>query len=274
MKKISIIGLGWLGLPLANALVSDGLQVVGSKITPDGIDAARNSGIECYYLNLTPAVECASDDLAQLMQDTDILLIMLPPSKIGASNYIEAIQQLVDSALSYHVPRIMFISSTSVYGSINGLINEDAPLSPETESARALVEVERWLHQLPNVSIDILRLAGLVGNKRHAGRFLAGKKALTGGAQPINLVHQDDVIDAIRLLIKRPNGGHIYNLCAPEHPDKATFYQQAARNLQLVPPEFIATDNSHGKVIDGSRICKQLGFEYQYPDPAKMPMSI
>lgn len=84
---------------------------------------------------------------------------------------------MVDSALSYHVPRIMFISSTSVYGSINGLINEDAPLSPETESARALVEVERWLHQLPNVSIDILRLAGLVGNKRHAGRFLAGKSA-------------------------------------------------------------------------------------------------
>ncbi|MCM2248830.1 hypothetical protein, partial [Klebsiella pneumoniae] len=26
------------------------------------------------------------------------------------------------------------------------------------------------------------------------------------------------------------------------------------------------------KIIDGSRICNELGFEYQYPDPLVMPM--
>ncbi|ENU2466597.1 SDR family NAD(P)-dependent oxidoreductase, partial [Escherichia coli] len=27
-----------------------------------------------------------------------------------------------------------------------------------------------------------------------------------------------------------------------------------------------------GKIIDGSRICNELGFEYQYPDPLVMPL--
>lgn len=27
-----------------------------------------------------------------------------------------------------------------------------------------------------------------------------------------------------------------------------------------------------GKIIDGNRICHELGFEYQYPDPLVMPM--
>jgi hypothetical protein len=27
-----------------------------------------------------------------------------------------------------------------------------------------------------------------------------------------------------------------------------------------------------GKIVDGNRICNELGFEYQYPDPLVMPM--
>ncbi|MCX2959234.1 MAG: NAD(P)-binding domain-containing protein, partial [Serratia symbiotica] len=46
MKKVAIIGLGWLGMPLALSLMSCGYEVVGSKTTPDGVGAARMSGIE------------------------------------------------------------------------------------------------------------------------------------------------------------------------------------------------------------------------------------
>ena len=47
MKKVAIIGLGWLGMPLALSLMGRGYDVVGSKTTPDGVEAARMSGIEC-----------------------------------------------------------------------------------------------------------------------------------------------------------------------------------------------------------------------------------
>ena len=41
MKKVTIIGLGWLGLPLARALIEDGIEVSATKTTSDGVAAAR-----------------------------------------------------------------------------------------------------------------------------------------------------------------------------------------------------------------------------------------
>lgn len=48
MKKVAIVGLGWLGMPLAMSLAARGWQVTGSKTTLDGVEAARMSGIESY----------------------------------------------------------------------------------------------------------------------------------------------------------------------------------------------------------------------------------
>lgn len=277
MKKVAIIGLGWLGLPLALELMRSGMAVVGSKTTSDGVNAARMSGIDCYQLRFTPDIECEAPDLEQLMNATDVLVIMLPVNKTeeGGIGYLKAVQLLVDTVLSYAIPRIIFTSSTSVYGTQSGTLNEDAKLYPNTEEGKTLVKVENWLHQLPNISVDILRLAGLVGEARHAGRFLAGKTALTGGNEPVNLIHQDDIITAIKLLILRPEGGNIYNLCAPEHPVRSSYYTMASQRVALQPPEFIAESTPMiGKIIDGSRICKELGFEYNYPDPTNMPMTL
>lgn len=274
MKKITIIGLGWLGVPLANRLMAHGMNVAGTKTSIDGVEAARGVGIDCYQLQLTPELRCDADDLDQLMEGTEVLVILLPPSKVSLSGYIVAIEQLVDSAISYRVPRVIFTSSTSVYGEVEGVITEDAPLLGETASAKALIAVEQWLHGLPNIRVDVLRLAGLVGENRHAGRFLAGKEQVKGANQPVNMVHQDDVIAAILLLIQRSEGGHVYNLCAPEHPTRQQFYTAAAESLNLTPPKFVLEeDEMAGKTIDGQRICHELGYEYQFSHPLYMPMS-
>lgn len=275
MKKIAIIGLGWLGMPLAQSLVRRGIEVVGSKTTPDGVEAARMSGINCFQLQLTPELLCDPDDLAQLMT-VDALVITLPASRTrgGGAQYFQAVQMVVDSALAFGVPRIIFTSSTSVYGETRGRIKESSPLQPVTTAGKTLAELELWLHKLPNTSVDILRLAGLVGAERHPGRFLAGKTDVKGGSQGVNLVHQEDVISAIELLLNLPRGGHIYNLCAPIHPRKRDFYPECARALELTPPEFASEDIEEPiREIDGSKICSELGFEYQYPDPARMPLN-
>ncbi|MCA4034482.1 SDR family NAD(P)-dependent oxidoreductase, partial [Klebsiella quasipneumoniae] len=40
------------------------------------------------------------------------------------------------------------------------------------------------------------------------------------------------------------------------------------------PPSGLSlnTGGGQGKIVDGNRICNELGFEYQYPDPLVMPM--
>lgn len=271
MKKVAIVGLGWLGMPLALAMTARGWQVAGSKTTADGAEAARMCGIDSYRLRLTPMLEGDSDDIEALMS-VDALVIALPARRSGPGEdfYLQAVQEIVDSALVHRVPRILFTSSTSVYGKGQGTLKEHSPRSPITSSGRVLKELEDWLHNLPGTSVDILRLAGLVGPERHPGRFFAGKSA-PDGQQGVNLVHLEDVISAIMLLLQAPRGGHIYNLCAPGHPARKTFYPQMARELGLEPPVF-SDSSDKGRIIDGNRICAELGFEYQYPDPLVMPL--
>lgn len=273
MKKVAIVGLGWLGMPLALSLMARGWHVTGSKTTEDGVEAARMCGIESYLLRLEPELVCDADDLDALMS-VDALVITLPARRSGPGEefYLQAMQEIVDSALAHRIPRILFTSSTSVYGDAPGIVKESTPRQPVTASGRVLKDLEDWLHNLPGTQVDILRLAGLVGPARHPGRFFAGKTA-PDGQLGVNLVHLEDVIAAITLLLQSPKGGHIYNICAPAHPTRETFYPAMARKLGLPAPNF--TDSpaeKRGKVVDGSRICYELGFEYLYPDPMQMPL--
>lgn len=103
-----------------------------------------------------------------------------------------------------------------------------------------LKELEDWLHNLPGTSVDILRLAGLVGPSRHPGRFFAGKSA-PDGQHGVNLVHLRDVIAAIELLLQAPKGGRIYNICAPKHPARGVFIRRWPASLGFPSPYSLIT---------------------------------
>jgi nucleoside-diphosphate-sugar epimerase len=91
MKKVAIVGLGWLGMPLAMSLTAKGWQVTGSKTTADGVEAARMCGIEGVELRLEPELICDTDDLDTLM-NVDALVITLPARRSGPGEgfYLQA----------------------------------------------------------------------------------------------------------------------------------------------------------------------------------------
>ncbi|VFP80260.1 NAD-dependent epimerase/dehydratase family protein [Candidatus Erwinia haradaeae] len=277
MKRVAIVGLGWLGMPLGLSLIATGWRVSGSKTTQDGVDAVRMCGIDGYYLHLTPRLICKESDL-QALFNVDVIVITLPVTCIVSSNHLDksylfAIQNLVERARDFCISRIIFTSSITVYGEGQEIINEETPILPYSKTGKILQEVEDWFFHLKEVSVDILRLSGLVGPKRHPGYFLSGKIALKHGSHSVNLVHRDDVIMAIILLLKCSKGGHLYNLSAPKHPTRRDFYTRASVQLGLTPPIFQRSSiEDHGKIIDGSKICRELGFTYRYPDPDCMPM--
>nr|VUD23612.1 Nucleoside-diphosphate-sugar epimerase [Salmonella sp. NCTC 7297] len=109
MKKVAIVGLGWLGMPLAMSLAARGWQVTGSKTTLDGVEAARMSGIESYPLRLEPELVCEADDLDALL-DVDALVITLPARRSGPGEdfYLQAMQELVDSRAGLSYPAYYF----------------------------------------------------------------------------------------------------------------------------------------------------------------------
>ena len=52
MKQISILGCGWLGLPLAKSLLEKGFSVKGSTTSLEKISVIENSGIDAFHIEM------------------------------------------------------------------------------------------------------------------------------------------------------------------------------------------------------------------------------
>ena len=271
MKSVAIIGLGWLGFPLARYLQSLGWEVKGSKRTHEGVERMRLQRVESYYLELTPEINADPDDLETLL-NVDSLIINIPPSEyfFDLNHYVLSIENLLTEALLHKVQHIIFISSISVYPQISGIFDEEYLPSPTSDVGKALLDIEQKLLNLEDIDVDIIRFAGLVGEDRHPVYHLSGKNDLSGAKQTVNLVHLTDCIRAIQLLLETPTYQRRFNLVAPIHPFKEDFYVKAAEQRKLPLPHFAHEEIEMERIILANKICHELGFVYQYPDPEKM----
>ena len=265
-KKISILGCGWLGLPLAKRLINEGFVVQGASRNENKIELLKNHGIKSFFINLMPSL--SGHQIDQFF-DCSLLIITIPPGrrrKDVEHFYPVAITNVVEAALKNNCTKIIYTSSTGVYGKSKGIVNENSELRPETSSSRAVVTVEKILTRSEQTQTTLFRLAGLVGPNRHPGNWLAGRKNLPNGDAPINLVHQFDVIEAILQSIKLNAWNKVFNVCANQHPTKSNYYQWAAKQLSLDTPRFFS-GGKENKIVDSSVIRQQLGFKFKYDDP-------
>lgn len=266
MRSVAIIGLGWFGLPLARDLRNLGWEVKGSKRTHEGVEEMRLWRLETYQLELTPEINADPDELHALLA-VDSLVINLPPSDyfFDAHNYIQGIENLVNEALLYGVQHLIFISSSSVFPQADGIFNEQSPADENS----TLYEIEQMLFQFDEIDVDILRFGGLIGNDRHPVYQMSGKSYPQGNS-PVNLVHLEDCSRAVQLLLETPSGHRLYHLVAPQHPSRASYYSAVAKKLRIAPPNFDCSSQDPQRIIDGKKICDELDFVYQYPDPYLM----
>ena len=268
MKSVAIVGLGWLGLPLALHLKELGWCVKGSKQSPDDAQKLHQLGIETYPFSLSDEIKNLPDHIRPLF-NVDALIITLPPSSFSSQQYCEYLAFLTNQAKKQGVQHLIFTSSTSVFPNISGQFDESSQLSAETEMGKTLIQAEQYLFQSGISHCDILRLAGLIGKQRHPVKFLAGKHNLKGYS-PVNLVHLEDCIQAITALLMNPNGLRTYHLCAPIHPTRAEYYTKAAVFYDLSIPQFECSDSDPKRIIMADKICRDLGFAYRYPNPDDM----
>ncbi len=264
MKVISILGCGWLGLPLAKNLISKGYLLKGSTTTAHKLSALKMLGIDPYL------VQFPVSDYSVLSGffATDVLVVAIPPgrkNRDNQDNYRRMANQLIELLPNSKVKKLILSSSTSVYGDTNSVVNENTPPQPITDSGRLLVEVENQLLQLKNIEVSILRLAGLIGPGRSPARFFAGKTNIPNGLSPVNLIHLDDVINLICKLMETTKTNGIYNGCAPSHPSKQDFYTLAAKQAKLMPPEFLL-EKKEWKIVESERVWEELEFEFKYAD--------
>ena len=262
--NISVLGCGWLGLPLAAELASRGYRVRGSVTHADKLEALADVGVRGHRLELSPTPTGDTDGFFNV----DTLIITLPPRRREPD--VETRYPAQIAAALAETPegtQIILTGSTSVYPDLGRTVTEaDAGSNAENSisaSGRAILAAEKLLRERNGVT---LRLAGLYGYDRQPGRRLAGRD-VSGGDAPVNLVHRDDVVRAILQVTETNLRGATLNVCAPQHPTRREVYTQQAERLGLAPPNFIAPHMQGYKLVSSEALMTTLGFTFRYPDP-------
>lgn len=254
--RISILGCGWVGLPLGAALAVKGHEVRGSRTSPERFGDLIDAGIEPHRIHLEPEFVGEKGFL-----ETDTLVLTLPPERRDdiETYYPAQLRHALENAKAEHV---VFTSSTSVYPNLNRTVTEEDAQNPDKRSGRAVLAAEEVLRDHPNATI--LRLAGLYGYDRQPGRRLAGKE-VTGGDAPVNLVHRDDVVSVLVKVIEENIQG-VFNVCADKHPSRQEVYTAQAERLGFEPPHFVEPSHADYKEVSSEKL-KGLGYEFQHGNP-------
>ena len=264
--SISILGCGWLGLPLAERLVKEGFPVKGSVTKKEKLELLRQKKITPFQIEVT---DQAVEGIAKKeFFCSNLLIINIPPGRrVDVAVYHTAqIRQLIKEIVKGTVQHVLFISSSAVYPDQNKEVVETTIPLPDKESGKALLKAEELLQSQSEFKTSIIRFGGLIGPKRHPGKFLAGKKEVANGDAPINVIHQDDCIELICGVIQQQAWGEIFNACADIHPSRKIFYTKAAEDLSLEPPSFKQDEITY-KILNSKKIKERLNYAFKYPDP-------
>lgn len=262
--KISIIGCGWLGLPLLKELVASGHQLNGTSRSEATLANITAAGGRAFSLALPEKPPTA------LFDGVDVVILTLPPGgrQFGAEAtkvYLSILRSLEKYLTGSNAPHLIYTSSTGVFGNTEGLVGDYTPTAASSHSNRAVVAAEQWFLARSGRGLCILRLAGLIGAGRHPGNFYGGQKRIIPDADaPVNLVHRDDVISAVKTLLKEGLPSGMFNVCAASHPPKGEFYTAAAESLGLSVDGTMA-GGAENKVIISNEL-RLLGWIPVYDD--------
>jgi nucleoside-diphosphate-sugar epimerase len=263
MRQISILGCGWLGLPLARQLIQNGYVVKGSTTSPEKLALLQYSAIIPYEIAVSE--EEIDGPIDAFLDKSAVLIIDIPPKLRGVEkdDFVAKIQTLIPHIEKSTVSKVIFVSSTSVYEDVNGVVTEDSVHKPATESGRQLLASELVLQSNTNFQTTIVRFGGLIGEDRHPIRFLAGRKNIENPEAPINLIHLDDCIGIISSIVALDCWNEIFNAVTPFHPSRKKYYEQKALEMKLDLPEFDIDSISKGKTISSDKIQNVLKYEFK-----------
>ena len=265
MKKVSIIGLGWLGEASGLLLQTQGYQVLGSSTRLEKVARLQQKGIDAVQFKLNPHPE----GIGYLrLFESQILVVTIPPrSRQGDGEmYLQQLAFIRELLVASAVEQVIFISSTGIYP------NESKP-SPYTEdepinaSNPTLYRAEQLMADSPSYALTILRMGGLMGADRIPGTYFSGKEQVIGHTR-VNFIHQLDAARMIAWVIDQELWNQTFNGVAPQHPLRREIYAKNASALGILPPASYqeAADEKVGRWISSEKI-SATGFSFDFPNP-------
>lgn len=261
MLDISILGGGWIGVPLGGKLAQKAysVQISQSSKTP----SILNSAIQ--LVDWRAEVQMTNQAWEPILNARKIIWTIPPRRKQnGDTFYLAVLSDLVRLINQGKYQQVIFLSSTSVYKAENKVVNEESPLELNMMS-----QAEQIVKGIKCPTL-ILRLGGLMGGERFVSKYYTGKQ-VPAANHPVNYVHRADVLEIISQCIQVELTG-IFNVVAPGHPIKSELVKLECDRRGLALPVDYLEDRQATKVVSSEKLIQALNYSFQYPDPLSFPI--
>lgn len=238
--KVLIVGCGYVGMALGKALVDRGDAVTGIARSDESAVAVRSAGMTAWVADIT-----SQDSLRGGKPGFDAIVNCVSSSRGGEQAYREVYLKGTINLLEWTRPVppriVVYTGSTTVYSQTDGSwVDESSPAEPPHASGQILIETEK-LYLGSGLPATVLRLAGIYGPDRHAmlDKLRAGAAVLPGDGQHyVNMIHRDDIVQAIVAAIDRKPAGEIVNVGDDEPVLQIDYVRWLCEQLKLPMVKF------------------------------------
>jgi nucleoside-diphosphate-sugar epimerase len=276
VSRVVIAGCGWLGAALGQELARRGDAVWGLR--------RRTAG-------LPPGLQPIAADLADpgtltaLPSPLDGVVFAAAPEASDESSYQRTyvdglgtvLEALRAGATTDRLPRVILLSSTSVYGQTTGeWVDESSTTTPSDFRGQLVLRGEEILSESGFPAI-VLRLGGLYGPGRESlvDSVSGGRATLSPGPTRFtNRIHRDDAVGAIVHLLDLSAAGAaapVYLGVDHEPAPRNDILRWLAARLGVTVSEApVGVEREHDPRGDTNKRCSSLrlrdsGYRFLYP---------
>ncbi|MDW3193670.1 MAG: hypothetical protein R8G66_14970 [Cytophagales bacterium] len=252
MKKMGIIGAGWLGIRLAR-LFNENFEIYATTRSADKFESLIQEKIHPTMMEFSGEQVQPIQPWSELKQ-LDLLILTVNFSKRTEISVLKNRFENVSRFIKGFEGPIFLMSSIGVYPSMEMEIEEDTITESELQPNIRSVELQM---QTAFPQINILRLAGLMGDDRFLSKY-----KIKDTHQAANHIHYEDIAGVIEKMISVKSSAKTYNVVAPKHPTKQDIMDQ-----QLGEATTIEAEKPAGRIILTKKVINELGYVYKRPDP-------
>ncbi|TDT76159.1 nucleoside-diphosphate-sugar epimerase [Arthrobacter sp. AG258] len=265
---VLLAGCGDLGTEAGLRFAALGHRVIGWRRSPEKLPAAIEGA----------AADLGSADLPPIPADTTAVVIAVaadaPSEEAYRAAYVRGVAHVLDALERDGVTpeRVLFVSSTAVYGdAAGGWVDEATEPNPGGFSGKVLLEAEELLHgRLSGRSATTaLRLGGIYGpgRTRLIDQVRSGSAVIPDDVRYTNRIHRDDAAAAIvHLATMADVPAPVYVGVDDEPADLGAVLRFLASELGLPEPQA----GDAGPARGGNKRCRNdllrsTGFNFTFP---------
>ena len=275
-----IVGCGAVGRKIAESALQRGVPVNCLVRTEESARRLRESGLDARALDLDREITAPLDTAGETQ-----VFYLAPPPPDGRQD--PRMQRFLATLPEGSKPRIVYISTTGVYGDCKGAwVDERRPANPQADRARrrrdAELQLLRWRETVGG-EVIILRVAGIYGPGKLPLARLEKQTPMVGEHEApwTNRIHITDLVSVCEAAMALGRDGECYNVSDGQPGNMRDYFDRVAELFGLPRAPMISLAEGKDQLsagllsyldesrrLDNRKMIEDLGISLRYPDLA------